>query len=83
MILHYSAIFLQKAKIFIHLQHFQVGSGIWIWAVDNLVSSHYASVVRELTDHQTNKIGVLRHSILEGLRILTFDYHLHFYCFKD
>ena len=43
MVLHYSAIFLAKIYNFHVHTYF---TGIWIWTVENLGSSHHASVVR-------------------------------------
>ena len=46
---------LQKAKIFIHFTGFSM-FGIWFWTVENLGSSHHASVVRDSVDRSKAKL---------------------------
>ena len=45
--------FFSKKLMFSYiLQDFLFGIGIWIWAVENLGSSHHASVVRNLMQYE-------------------------------
>ena len=58
MILHYSPIFFIRFSYI--LQDFLFGIGIWIWALDNLGSSHHVSVVRG-TRHMDKGYSSLGH----------------------
>ena len=52
--------FLQKARI---LQDFPFGIGLWIWAVENLRSSHHASVVRDYGQSLKQSLKSILHTI--------------------